>query len=125
MDQALPDAKAFLESQGLHVRLSSPTSLFIAATLSDVGKTIHVSKDACALFQKPDNWVAVFPANGLKTYEVAGTLPVLLSLITTVYDHHKRDNGAFPDAFRLSVPNAQQYLNKRSLSRVRKRGSIG
>jgi len=126
MDQTLPDAKISLESQGLHVRLSSPTSLFIAGSLSEVGvkgeghygETIHVSKDACALFQRPDTWIAVFPADGMQTYEVAGTLPALLRLITTVYESYRRENGDFTEAFRRSVDHAENYLNGRSLTGV-------
>ncbi len=108
------DAKAKLESEGLHVSRSGDQSLWIAATLRDSGDGITLSDDACALIGNSGRWVAVFPAEGLFTYEVPGSLAELISLIVTVYAHYRRVGGLFKDAFKQTVTQPDQYVTGRA-----------
>jgi hypothetical protein len=117
------DAKAKLESEDLRVVQSSDSSLWIAATLRDAGNGIAVSNDACALLGNAGRWVAVFPAEGLFTYEVPGSLADLVSLIARVYGHYRRVGGPFKDAFKQAVTQPEQYLTGRS--RVSSNGAPG
>jgi hypothetical protein len=104
------DAKAKLEEEGLHVSCSNAHSLWIAATVRDIGEGIKFSEDACSLIWNSSRWIAVFPADGLLTYEVPGSLPELISVITTVYAHYRQAGGRFKDAFRQVVTDPEQYL---------------
>src|SRR5438445_9006552 len=108
------DAKAKLESEGLHVSHSGEHSLWIAATLRDAGDGITLSDDACALLGNSGRWVAVFPAEGLSTYEVPGALADLVSLIVTVYARSQQAGGPFKEAFKQAVSQPEQYLTGRS-----------
>src|SRR5438105_7516058 len=92
------DAKAELEAAGLHVSCNNPHSLWIAANVRDAGDGIKLSDDACSLLWDKNRWVAVFPAEGLLTSEVPGTLPELVSLILTVYKQFRQAVGQFKDA---------------------------
>ena len=103
------DATTRLESEGLHVSRSGDSSLWIAATLRDAGDGIRLSDDACALLWNAGQWVAVFPAEGLFTYEVPGSLADLASLIVTVYGHYRRVGGQFRDALKQAVGQPEQY----------------
>jgi hypothetical protein len=112
------DAKAKLEAEGLYVACNNAHSLWIAANYQDVGEGIRLSNDACSLLWDSGRWVAVFPAEGLLTYEVPGTLPDLVSIISAVYSQYRRAGGLFKDAFKQVVPDPEQYLVGRSLSGV-------
>jgi hypothetical protein len=112
------DAKARLEAEGLHVACNNAHSLWIAAHVQDTGEGIRLSNDACGLLWDSDRWVAVFPAQGLLTYEIPGTLPDLVSLISAIYSQYRCAGGEFRDAFMRVVPDPEQYLVGRSLSRV-------
>jgi len=110
------DAKAKLESEGLHVSRSGDQSLWIAATLREAGDGITLSDDASALIRNSGRWVAVFPAEGVFTYEAPGSLAELVSLIVTVYAHYRRVGGLLKDAFKQAVSHPEQYLAGRSLA---------
>jgi hypothetical protein len=118
MVQTLLEAKAQLEAEGLYVAWNIPNALWIAGTLTQKGEGIQLSPDACSLLRDGERWVAIFPAEGLRTYEREGPLPELVSLIVTVYQHYRRSGRAFSEAFPRSVRNPEQYLVGRSLSRV-------
>jgi hypothetical protein len=108
------DAKVKLEAEGLHVSCNNSHSLWIAATVRDVGEGIKLSDDACSLIWNSSGWVAVFPAEGLLTYELPGSLSELVSVITAVYAHCRRTRGSLTDAFKRVVTDAEQYLINRS-----------
>jgi hypothetical protein len=108
------DAKEKLEAEGLHVSCNNTHSLWIAATARDLGEGIKLSDDACSLIGNSSRWVAVFPAEGLLTYEVPGSLSELISVITAVYAHYRRKGGPFNDAVKKVVIDADQYLTGRS-----------
>ena len=110
------DAKASLEAKGLYVS-NRNSSLWIAATVEDVGDGVVMSNDACSLISNADGWVAVFPAEGLCTYERPGTLEELIATILAVYEQY-RCGGAFTDALRHVVPDPDRYVTGRSLARV-------
>jgi hypothetical protein len=108
------DAKAKLEAEGLQVSWNNPQSLWIAATVRDAGSGIRLSEDACSLCWNSGRWVAVFPAEGLLTYEVPGSLPELVSVITAVYAHARETSTPFKDAVKQVVTGVEQYLVSRS-----------
>ncbi len=108
------DAKAKLEAEGLHVSCNNAHSLWIAGTARDLGPGIKLSDDACSLIGNSSGWVAIFPAAGLLTYEVPGSLSDLVSVITAVYAHYRRKGGPFNDAVKQVVIDAEQYLIGRS-----------
>jgi hypothetical protein len=108
------DAKAKLEAEGLRVSRSGDHSLWIAATLRDAGDGITLSDDACALLGNAGRWVAVFPAEGLSTYEVPGSLADLVSLIVTVYARYRQVGGPVQEAFKQAVSQPEQYRTGRS-----------
>jgi len=112
------DAKVWLEKQGLHVACSGDHSLWIAAAVSDFGDGVKLSNDACSLFWNSDRWVAVFPADGMLTYEVPGNLDELTSLLVAVYHQHRRTGTSLSDVFRQVVDDSEQSLVGRSLSRI-------
>jgi hypothetical protein len=112
------EAKAKLEAEGLFVSGNDTHSLWIAANVSDQGEGIKLSPDACSLLWDSGRWVAVFPADGLLTYEVPGALEDLLSLIVAVYKQYRHAGGHFKNAFRQVVSDSEQYLVGRALSRV-------
>ncbi|SRR5579884_2106633 len=111
------DAKARLEAEGLHVSCNNAHGLWIAANVRHAGG-IRLSDDACALLWDSGRWVAIFPAEGLTTYEVPGTLTDLVSLIAAVYRQYRQAGGAFRDAFRQVARDPEQYRVGRSLSGV-------
>jgi hypothetical protein len=108
------DAKAKLEAEGLHVSCNTPHSLWIAATVREMGEGIKLSNDASSLTWNSSRWVAVFPAEGLFTYEVPGSLSDLVSLVTAVYANYRQVGGPLRDAFKRVVPDAEQFLVGRS-----------
>ncbi len=108
------DAKAALEADGLYVSCNNAHSLWIAATVRDVEDGIKLSDDACSLVGKLNRWVAVFPAEGLLTYEVPGSLSELVALITAVYAHYRQSGGPFNRALRQVLTDPQHYLVGRS-----------
>jgi hypothetical protein len=108
------DAKAKLEAEGLHVSCNNADSLWIAATVRDGGDRIGLSDDACSLIWNSGRWVAVFPAEGLLTYEVPGSLPELVSVITAVYAHYRQTGTPFKHAVKQVVTGVEQYLVARS-----------
>ncbi len=112
------DAREKLAAEGFHVSCNSPHSLWIAATVRDMGEGIKVSNDACSLTWNSSQWVAVFPAEGLFTYEVPGSLSELVQLITTVYASYRQAGGSLKDAFKRVVPDAEQFLIGRSPAHV-------
>jgi hypothetical protein len=112
------DAKAKLEAEGLHVSGNNPHSLWIAATLQDMGAGIKLSNDACSLTWTSSRWVAVFPAEGLLTYEIPGSLSELVSLITAVYADYRQVGGALKDAIKRAVPDVEQFLVGHSPAQV-------
>jgi hypothetical protein len=112
------DAKAKLEAEGLHVSCNNTHSLWIAATVRDMGEGIKLSDDACSLIGNSSGWVAVFPAEGLLTYEVPGSLSELVSVIAAVYAHSRRTRGQLKDAVTQVVTDAEQYLIGRSPASV-------
>lgn len=102
------DARASLEAQGLHVSADNG-SLWIAASVRESGG-VRVSDDACSLLNRSGGWVAVFPAKGLLTYEVPGSLPNLVSLITAVYARYRQAGGPFNTTFAQTADDPEQYL---------------
>ena len=106
----LLDAKAKLEAEGLHVSCSSGDSLWIAANVRDAGEGIKISEDACSLLRKSNRWVVVFPAEGLFTYEVPGSLSDLVAVIAVVYASYRQMDGSLKDAFKHVVTEAASYL---------------
>lgn len=108
------DAKEKLESEGLHVSCNNAHSLWIAAHVRQVEGGMRLSEDACSLMWKSPHWVAVFPAKGLFTYEVSGSLSELVAVISTVYTDYLRQGGTLRDAFQRVVPDAEQHLMDRS-----------
>jgi hypothetical protein len=108
------DAKAKLEEEGLYVSCNNANSLWIAGTLRDMGEGIKLSDDACSLMANSGRWVAVFPAEGLLNYEVAGSLSEVVSLITAVYSYYRRRGGSFNGAVKQVLTDADQYLVGRS-----------
>jgi len=108
------DAKAKLETEGLHVCCNNAHSLWIAASVRDMGAGIKFSDDACSLIWNSSRWVAVFPAKGLLTYEIPGSLPELVSVITAVYASYRRTGSPLKDVFKQVVPDAEHYLVGRS-----------
>ena len=112
------DAKAHLEANGLYVSARGSSSLWIAATVHDTGDGVIMSNDACSLIAHAEGWVAVFPAEGLCTYELPGTLEELVAILCTVYEQYRRAGGAFANAFRQVVPDPDRYVIGRSLARV-------
>jgi hypothetical protein len=112
------EAKAKLEGEGLHVSCNNAHSLWIAATVRDVGEGIKLSDDACSLIWNSGRWIAVFPAEGFLTYEVPGSLPELVSLITATYAHYRRAGGQFKDALKQVLTDPEQYLIGRSPAHV-------
>jgi hypothetical protein len=117
MIQALQDtlvgAIGTLEAHALCVRANNDHSLWIADRPTDMGDGILLSDAACALSQREDQWVAVFPAAGSRTYEVPGTLPACVSLILTVYARHRTAGGTLNEAFRRTVADPDNFLNGR------------
>ena len=117
MIQALQDtfvgAISILEAHDLCVRANNERSLWIADQPTDMGDGILLSNAACALLQREDEWVAVFPAAGSRTYEVPGTLPEGVSLILAVYARLRKDKGTLNEAFRQTLLDPDDYLNGR------------
>src|SRR4051794_7499852 len=107
--ETLQEAKLVLEGQGLHVSVNSPSSLLIGGSVVDADDGLHLFKDACAVNRRAEEWVAVFPAEGLLSYEVPGPLPELVSLVTAVYDRYRQTGGEFKDAFKKVVKGAEHY----------------
>ena len=95
-------AKTHLEAKNLYVS-NRISSLWIAATVRDVGDGVILSNDACSLIENADEWVAVFLAEDLYTYELPGTLEELVSTISAVYDQYRRVGGTITNAFRQAV----------------------
>ena len=118
MSATILDAKAKLEAEGLHVSRNSVCSLWIAATIRDGGEGIKFSEDACSLMWHANRWVAVFPSEGLFTYEVPGSLSELVPLIAAVYANYRDNGGSLKDAFKRVVTDAEQYLVGRSPAHV-------
>ena len=118
MINTLLDAKAKLEAEGLYVSSDTSQSLWIAATLRDSGAGIRVSDNACAVLWRADGWVAVFPAEGLCTFELPGGLPELVSIILQVYHQYRQVGGELKDAFRQVVGDPDQYVVGRSVVHV-------
>lgn len=114
----ISDAKAHLEANDLYVSARGSSSLWIAATVHDAGDGVMMSNDACTLIANAGGWVAVFPAEGLCTYEVPGPLEELVATICTVYERYRGAGGAFANAFRQVVPDPDHYAIGRSLARV-------
>lgn len=112
------DVKAHLEARDLYVSARGSSSLWIAATVRDTGDGVLMSNDACSLIANDEGWVAVFPAEGLCTYELPGTLEELIATISAVYEQYRREGGAFANAFRQAVPDPDRYVIGRSLARV-------
>ena len=112
------EAKARLEREGLHVSRNDDRSLWIAAKVSDGGDGVRLSNDACGLFWDVNRWVAVFPADGLLTYEVPGDLEKLTSLIAVVYGQYRRTETPLNDIVKQVVDDAEQYLVGRPLTRT-------
>lgn len=112
------EAKAKLEADGLHVSFNNDHSLWIAATVRDAGRGIRMSDDASALIGDSGRWTAVFPAEGMLTYEVPGALPDLVSLIGSVYAQYRRAGGQLKDAFPKVRSEPEQYLIGHSPARV-------
>ena len=112
------DAKAKLEAEGLHVTCNDANSLWIAANMRETGNGINLSEDACSLIWDSGRWVAVFPAEGMLTYEVPGSLSELVALITAVYTQCRRAGGHANDALRRVVTDPDQYLLSRSPAHV-------
>ena len=112
------DAKAKLEAEGLHVSCNSAHSLWIAANTREMAEGVKVSKDACSLVWDAGRWVAIFPADGLLTYEVPGTLSELVAVISAVYRQYRQAGGAFKDVLKQVVGDSEQYLVHPSPARV-------
>ena len=112
------EAKTYLESKGLYVSGRTPTSLWIAAGVRDAGDGVLMSNEACSLIANADGWVAIFPGDGLSTYELPSTLEELVATIVAVYEQYRRSGGAFTNAFRQVVPEPDRYAIGRSLARV-------
>jgi hypothetical protein len=111
------DAKAKLEMEGLHVSFNNPNSLWISAQLQEVGG-IKISKDACSLMGNLDQWIAIFPAGGLLNYEVPGSLPELVSLITEAFKQCRRESIPLKESFPQIIKDADQYLVGRTPASV-------
>ena len=111
LQETLIDTIATLEAHDLCVRSNNDHSLWIANHTAEGGDGILLSNDACSLFRRADQWVAVFPAKGMRTYEVPGGLPEAVSLILAVYARHRQDRTTLNDAFRKTVLDPDNYLN--------------
>ncbi len=122
MLETLQDAKAALEAVELHVAVNNPSSLLIGGSITDAGEGIQLFNDACALSCKDGQWIASFPAEGLCLYELPGSLPELVSVISKVYAQYRQTGGEFKDAFREVVSDSDQYLVGRTPARVRTAG---
>lgn len=109
----LANARMALEAHDLIVRPNNEHSLWIANRVRDTGDGILLSNDACALLQREQQWVAVFPAKGMRTYEVPGTLSEGVALILLVYARLRAEEGILNEAFRHCVLDPDSYLNGR------------
>jgi hypothetical protein len=108
------DAKTKLEAEGLQVSCNNAHSLWIAASVRDMGEGIKLANNACSLIWNSGRWVAVFPAEGLFTYEIPGSLSELVSIIVAVYGQYRGTGTPFKDAVKQVVSNVDQYLVGRS-----------
>lgn len=117
MVATIDDAKLKFESEGLYVS-RRPDRLWIAVNLRDVGEGIKMADDACALIKNDDRWLAIFPAEGQCTYEMRGTLPDMVAMISAVNAEHRRAGVPFKDAFRHVVTDPDQYAIGRSVAHV-------
>ena len=113
LTETLTGAIATLEAENLCVRRNNEQSLWIANHTTDAGDGILLSNDACVLSRRADHWVAVFPAKGMRTYEVPGSLSEAVSLILAVYARHCQDKGTLDEAFRQTILDPDGYLNGR------------
>ena len=112
--ETLTGAIATLEAHDLCVRSNNEHSLWIANGTTDGGDGILLSNDACVLSRRADQWVAVFPAKGMRTYEVPGrSLTESVSLILAVYARYRQDSETLNDAFRKTFLDPDSYLNGR------------
>jgi hypothetical protein len=116
--ETILDAKTKLDEEGLHVSHNNPQSLWIAATVRDRGSGIKLSNDACSLTWNSSRWMAVFPAEGLLTYEVPGSLSELVALIKAIYADYRQVGGSLADAVKRVLPDVEQYLSGRSPAHV-------
>ena len=112
MNPGILEAKEELEAGGLTVKLNGETSLWICDTIRETGG-VRLSNDASALVRQDDRWIAVFPAEGMLSYEVPGDLPDVVSLIKGVYASYRRAGGPLKEAFARSVPDPERYLQGR------------
>jgi hypothetical protein len=108
MSPGFLDARAELEAGGLTVKPSGETSLWIRDRMQEAGG-IRFSNDASVLLRQGDRWIAVFPAEGMLSYEVPGDLPDLVVLIKGAYASDRRLGGRLNDAFARSVPDPEPY----------------
>lgn len=118
MIETIQDAKTALESAGLYASWNHNGSLLIAGSLRDTGDGIQVSNDACALLQSPESWVAVFPAAGLRTYEMPGSLDELVTVILATHQHHRLTECPWNEVFAQVVGEADRFLSGESLARA-------
>ena len=109
-------AKSHLESEGLYVACNTPDSLWIAANLRAMGEGIRLSSDTCSLGSDNGHWLAIFPADGLFTYEVPGSLEKVVALICDVYRYYRSHEGPMKIAFRQIVDDPDQYVMGRLLA---------
>src|SRR5258708_7593052 len=110
MIDSIHNAKAALEAEGLLVSQSHLPGLliassFVVSSFADGIDEVKVFKDGCALNQRNDEWVVLFPAEGL-------------TLILAAYHDHRKTGGMFKDACKRVLKDADQYLIGRSLAGV-------
>lgn len=114
----LVEAKARLESSGLHVVANNERSLLIAGRFSGEGPDgIKFYHDACTLAQDREEWVVIF-LKYQRTYEVPGSLDELTGLILAVYSDHRAAGGHFFEAFERVVGDPAPYLDRRHLAKT-------
>ncbi len=112
MNPGILDAKAELEAGGLTVKLSGETSLWICDTTQGADG-VRFSSDASVLLREDDRWIAIFPADGMLSFEVPGEIQVLVALIKGVYASYRHSGGPLKDAFSRSVADPEVYLHGR------------
>ena len=118
MIETIQDARAALEAQGLFVSVNNPFSLLIGSCVVDAEEGLRLFQDACSLNRRAGQWIASFPVEGHCLYELPGSLPELVSVISRIYGQYRRAGGPFKDAFRVVVSDPNQYLVGSSPARV-------
>jgi hypothetical protein len=116
--ETLIEAKRTLEEAGFHVSSNSALSLWIAPNVIEIEAGIKLSSAACSIGHDGTRWIAVFPSEGLSTYEVPGELEDLVSLILAVFKRYHEFGEPIGAALKAEITDVDQYLIGRSLTGV-------